>query len=296
MEKAERGTARESFPLWGGEATVMVTESLLLGAARAAVDEVVAAVDLACSTFRTDSELAGVNAADGGTVHVSGLFLDVLEAAVRVAALTGGLVHPAAATARQADWRSIRTDRDAGTVSLPAGMALDLGAVGKAFAADRAAEAAAATGTGVLVALGGDIAMAGPAPADGWRIRVADDHRLGPRGLLPPGQDVTAVGGGLATSSLTVRARTLSDGTTAAHIVDPRTGFPVRGPWRTASVAAATCVDANAASTAALVRGAGAAAWLARLGLPARLVHGGGWVRTVAAWPDQYPDVKVAGR
>jgi thiamine biosynthesis lipoprotein len=72
----------------------------------------------------------------------------------------------------------------------------------------------------------------------------------------------------------------------------------VRGPWRTVSVAAGNCVDANIASTAAIVRGAGAARWLQRLGLPSRLVHIDGWVTTVAGWPsdtEAWPGLKVAG-
>lgn len=188
-----------------------------------------------------------------------------------------------------ATWRSVSVDLARGTVSVPSGCALDLGAIGKAFAADRAARRAArVTGTGVLVALGGDLAAAGPAPEGGWRVRVADDHRRGPDGALPPGQDVALPGPcGLATSSLTVRRRELPDGGWAAHVVDPRSGLPVRGPWRTVSVCAATCVDANAASTAALVIGAGAVDWLAASGMPARLVHADGWTREVAGWPGE---------
>jgi len=59
----------------------------------------------------------------------------------------------------------------------------------------------------------------------------------------------------------------------------------VQSCWRAASVAAATCVDANTASTAAILRGEPAAAWLAGLGLPARLVRHDGAAVTVAGWP-----------
>ena len=198
------------------------------------------------------------------------------------------------------DWRSIRVDTVAGTVCIPVELSLDFGAIGKAFAADRAAaEAAAVTGCGVLVALGGDIAMVGRVPAGGWRVRVADDHRRAAGGALPPGQDIALhAPGGLATSSLAVRTRRMPDGRTVNHIVDPRTGMPVRGPWRTVSVSAGTCVDANTASTAALVDGHGAGGRLAADGLPARLVHADGWVHTVAGWPTDHserPGVKVAG-
>jgi thiamine biosynthesis lipoprotein len=282
-------TAQVSFPLWGGTATVATTEPRRLAAARTAVTQVIAAVDAAASSYRDDSELARVNAAAGHAVPVSGLFVRLLRAAIRAADLTNGMVDPTAArgrTRRDLDWRSIHLNAAGGTVSLPAGAALDLGAVGKAFAADTAARlAAAAVECGVLVALAGDIAVAGPVPAGGWPVRVADDHRAGPGGASPPGQDITLlVPGGLATSSLAVRTIELPGGT-VTHIVDPHSGLPVRGPWRTVSVAAGNCVDANTATTAAIVCGPGAVGWLTERGLPARLVHADGWVTTVAGWP-----------
>ena len=136
----------------------------------------------------------------------------------------------------------------------------------------RRAAIAAATGSPTLVDLGGDVATAGPAPAGGWVVRVTDDHRAGPDA---DGQSVTVSGGGLATSSTTVR-RWRRAGRPVHHIVDPATGEPAAPVWRTVSVAAASCVDANTASTAAIVRGASAPQWLESLGLPARLVDPSG--------------------
>jgi thiamine biosynthesis lipoprotein len=69
------------------------------------------------------------------------------------------------------------------------------------------------------------------------------------------------------------------------HVVDPRTGRPAPEVWRTVSVAAATCVGANIASTAAVVLGEDAPAWLAARQLPARLVRVSGEVERVAGWP-----------
>ena len=71
------------------------------------------------------------------------------------------------------------------------------------------------------------------------------------------------------------------------HIVDPRTGSPADGPWRTVSVAAMTCADANAAATAAIVAGDRAVGWLASTGLPARLVSHGGEIRYLGGWPER---------
>ena len=179
-------------------------------------------------------------------------------------------------------WRAIELDRAAGWATVPTGVELDLGATAKALTVDRAAAAAhAAAGCGVLVSVGGDLAVSGPPPPEGWVVRVTDDHhaQFGGRG-----QTVTVIDGGLATSSTTVR-RWSRGGRAVHHIVDPRTGEPADGPWRTVSVTAGSCVDANIASTAAIVRGVTAVEWLTGLGLPARLVADDGEVVAVGGWP-----------
>jgi len=181
-------------------------------------------------------------------------------------------------------WRQVRLDGQ--MLTMPEGVQLDLGATAKAWAADRsAAWIAQQVGCGVLVSLGGDIAVAGPAPEGGWRIRVQDvtsepdDPPDGPYAL------VAIRDGGLATSSTKAR-HWQRGGDVLHHILDPRTGLPAEPVWRTVSVAAATCADANAASTAAVIRGRAALGWLARLGLPSRLVDATGAVFTVAGWPE----------
>ena len=157
---------------------------------------------------------------------------------------------------------------DGQSLTLPAGVRLDLGATAKAWAADRsAARITSRLGCGVLVSLGGDIAVAGPAPDGGWRIRVQDvtgapgDPPAGPYALI------AIRDGGLATSSTAAR-RWQRGGDVLHHILDPRTGLPAEPVWRTVSVAAGSCADANAASTAAVIRGRRALGWLAQLGLP----------------------------
>jgi thiamine biosynthesis lipoprotein len=179
-------------------------------------------------------------------------------------------------------WRAIEIEREPAAIRIPTGVRLDLGATAKAWAADRAADAVyEETGAGSLVSLGGDIATAGAAPEDGWRIYVTDDHRSAPGGQ---GQTISILSGGIATSSTAVR-RWSHQGQTRHHIIDPVTGAPVARTWRTASVAAQTCLDANIASTAALIRADSAPAWLEQLDLPARLVSTGGAVRLVSGWP-----------
>ena len=303
------------FAVWSCTADLLVTDPRALGAARTSLRSVLAAVGAACSRFDPDSELSRLNARPGRTpVVVSELLAELLAAGLQAARQSGGSVDPtvgramcdlgydrdladiAPAVVRRSPrpgrvavavpgWRHVRLDRARRTVWLPAGVQLDLGAIGKAFAADRAAAVIAAEcGVGVLVSLGGDIAVVG-APPGGWSVRVTD-QRVGPdahpRG---PGQDVAIHAGGLATSSTVSRTWHDSDGRLLHHILDPLTGLPAAGCWRAVSVAAASCVEANTASTAAIVRGEPAAAWLARRRLPARLVHRDGRTVRVAGWP-----------
>jgi thiamine biosynthesis lipoprotein len=180
------------------------------------------------------------------------------------------------------DWRTIELDAVRRTVRVPRGVELDLGATAKALAADRGAtRASAATGAGVLLSLGGDLAVAGEPPPGGWAIRIAEDNAAP---LDSPGPVVLLTGGGLATSGTTVRRWATSEGE-LHHIVDPRTGRPASSHWKAATVTSASCVGANTASTAAIVLGESAPAWLASLRLPARLVRYDDAVRCIAGWP-----------
>jgi FAD:protein FMN transferase len=277
-------------------------------------------VDAACSRFRPDSELSQLNRAAGRRLAISRFFADALATALGAAQVTDGDVDPTCgrslvgigydrdfAEVRRdttalgrgvtaaAGWRTVELDPVRCTARVPDGVLLDLGATAKALAADRAADRiAAAVGCGVLVNLGGDISVAGEPPPGGWCIGVIDD--LGPdddAGVRGSRADacpavtmaaVTITDGGLATSSTAVRAR--RRGAEAFHhIVVPGTGRPADTCWRTVSVAAANCVDANTASTASIIRGERAPGWLERLRLPARLVRHDGTVATVGGWP-----------
>jgi thiamine biosynthesis lipoprotein len=191
-------------------------------------------------------------------------------------------------------WQAVELDSERREITIPREVTLDLGATAKALAADRAAvRISASLNCGTLVNLGGDIAVAGEPPAEGWRIGIEDDRGFdgpqtapGPPVPGPPHCNAVVIirDGGLATSSVKVRA--WSRGTIRLHhIIVPGTGMPADSCWRTVSVAAATCVDANTASTAAIIRSERAPGWLASQRLPARLVDHGGEVVTVAGWP-----------
>lgn len=287
----------------GTTASVRVTDEAALEPARRAVEADLAAIDAACSRFRPDSELTLLNEHAGHWTSVSRLLAAAIATALRAAELTDGLVDPTIGAAlilagydrdfgaglreptgriaarRVSGWRAVELDTLRGRARVPRGVRIDLGATAKALAADRAARSAHdACGAGVLVNLGGDIAIAGPAPDEGWTVRVTDDHRAAP---AETDEHITLRSGGLATSSTSVRRW----GRRSHHIIDPATGLPAESPWRTVSVAAANCVDANIASTAAIVRGHEAAPWLQGAGLPARLVTEDGEVLRVAGWP-----------
>jgi FAD:protein FMN transferase len=296
-----------SFRALGTTAVVATADAASEGDACAAVERELDAIDRACSRFRSDSELSRVNRASGERVAVGPLLLEALQVALGAARSSGGLVDPTVGRALRASgydatfrvvaardaetfraefcavpgWQTVEVDADAGTVRVPAGVELDLGATAKALACDRAATAAAAMSGGVLVGIGGDIAVAGTPPAGGWSVRIADDHAAP---LDAPGPTVALCGGGLATSSTTVR-RWRSGDVELHHLVDPRTGRPAESPWRTVSVAASTCVDANVASTASFLVD-DAPGWLEARGLPARLVSLAGESTVVAGWPE----------
>ncbi len=287
---------------------VVVADPQHLAAAVQAVERVVAAIDATCSRFRDDSELTRLQGGAGPHAGVvSPLLARALSTALRAAELTDGAVDPTVGgavrtsgydvdfDALQPDgdaltltvrpipgWRSINLSPATRRLEIPAGVEIDLGATAKALAADDGAAAAqAATGGGVLVSLGGDVAVAGEAPLEGWHIQIAEDSRAS---ITPEGETIAIRAGGVATSSTTVR-RWRRGGVELHHIIDPATGLPAGGPWRTVSVVAGTCVDANIAATAAIVRGASAASWLEAIGLPARLIDGDGVATRVGGWP-----------
>jgi thiamine biosynthesis lipoprotein len=294
-----------SFPALGTTALVAVTSDAELDRARQLLEVQLDRLDRVCSRFRDDSELSAANASAGGRVEISGDLCAAVGSALAAASMTSGLVDPTVGATlsalgydrtislvrsrdgwrvngftRNASWRHVELDEEASTLRMPAGTTLDLGATAKAEAADRAATTLHSTlGCGILVSLGGDIAVAGGPPTGGWRIGIGDDS------TKSSSTRVMIRGGGLATSSVTTR-RWPTDRGEMHHLIDPRTGRPAATAWRTVSVAAGSCLDANVASTAAVILGGEAPAWLAERRLPARLVAVDGSVTIVAGWPN----------
>jgi thiamine biosynthesis lipoprotein len=311
----------------GAPVQFVVTRAAALESGRAIMAAELTAMDAVCGA-RPGSELSGLgelaraearsgSGAWDGSVPVSSLLADAIAAALRTAQLTGGDVDPVVREdpvgvsvngngspgpgpdglrgldqflRPAAGWQRIRLEREGRRLWLPPGLRLDLSATVTSWAVDRCAgRLAGALGCGVLVGLGGNIAVAGAAPAGGWRIRVQDAPDVVTDAADPgldggPATVVAIHDGGLATSSTAAR-RLHHGGDPLNYILDPTAGAPAAPYWRTVSVAAACCAFASAASTAAMIRGRHAKEWLSSLGLPARMVALDGRAHTVAGWP-----------
>lgn len=287
--------------------TILAAEADALQAAVRAAEAELARIDLTCSRFRPDSDLSRINEGAGEWVKVDPVCIEAVEVALRAAEMTEGLVDPTVGGALLESgydvdfevlakdgppiklavgpipgWQKVLINKKSGAVRVPPNVHLDLGATAKALASDRAAHAAVdATGVGVLVSCGGDVAALGTPPPGGWNVRVTE-HYSDP--VEAAQQLIWFEGGGVATSGVSAR-RWRRGGQSLHHIIDPATSLPAQTPWRIATVIAATCVDANIASTAAIILGDAAPAWLEERGLAARLVRDDGFVLNICGWP-----------
>ncbi len=271
----------------------------VLAGVRAAFDR----IDATFSRFRPDSELARLERLPGLRQPASPLFLELTELAARAHRSTEGWFDPtirdalegagydrsierieadgpgpARATAPVAGWAHVAFNRRLGWITLPRGIGLDFGGIGKGFAVDYALRGLPAGIGGVLLSAGGDLAVRGPAPRGGWLCDIAATPDA------PPETTVALTAGALATSGLG-RRRWTRDGRRYHHLIDPHTGQPGESPWRTVTVAARDCVAAEVAAKVAWLRGDDGPAWLASIGLAARLVGVEGQVVRAGHWP-----------
>ncbi len=301
-------TGSSTFSAIGTTNRLLTTDPGVIADAVLVAQDHLAELDAAASRFREDSEVSrlAARAAHGPAwAFASPVLAAYLRAGLRAAELTDGLVDPTvgaavvasgydadmdlvrarggrvgdAAPAPIPGWRSVTLEDATDRVSVPQGCLLDLGASAKGQAADTIARLLAERlPGGFLVSLGGDIAVSGEIPEGGWRVGVedADGHVV---------QVVTSTGQAIATSSTRLRTWAADDGV-RHHIVDPRTGRTAPAVWAQVTCAGASALEANAASTAAVVLGAEAPAWLAARGIPARLDGVDGTVHLVAGWPE----------
>lgn len=251
-------------------------------------------LDRLASRFRSDSELAKVNAHPGQWVEVSWGFVAVLTAALDAARITGGLVDPTLGRAIKAagydrwagqstptraqshrgTWRAIgiRPGRARAQVRVHEDTELDLGSIGKAWLADRLASTVRRAGHDVCANMGGDIRVIADTPWTVWSESAVPGRSIAP---------VDLVDGALATSGIGKRAWKGGH-----HIIDPRSGHPAQTPWRSVSAVAATAVHANAAATAGVILADEGPAWMDRHRLDARFVSHDGAI-TTGRWPQE---------
>jgi thiamine biosynthesis lipoprotein len=307
----EEGPVGTSFRAIGTTIRLVATDPRSLAEATRLTREHLDALDRAASRFREDSEvsrLARAAVRGPASVLASPVLAASVRAALRAARLTDGLVDPTVGRAVEASgydddmevvrartdgggwftdrtaevpgWRAVTIDPVTDRVEVPRGCLVDLGATAKAHAADVVADRLAERlPGGFLVNLGGDIALSGETPEGQWQIAVeaADGGTL----------QVIALGSGqaVATSSTRLRAWSTEDGGTRHHILDPRTGRTAASTWAQVTCVAANALEANAASTAAVVLGEDAPAWLEAHRIPARL-DADERVVTTSGWPD----------
>jgi thiamine biosynthesis lipoprotein len=231
------------------------------------------------SRYRADGVVHTIHHAAGAPVTLDDESAGLLDYAALCHEMSGGLFDITSGVLRRAwtfdggsrvpepealarvlenvGWHRLRWERP--VLTLPAGMEIDLGGLGKEYAVDRAAALVAArTKKSFLVNFGGDLFASGPRRDERpWAIGVDDPERTGEASLYR----VDLTRGGLATSG-DARRFVMWEGRRLGHILDPRTGWPVLDAPRSITVLAATCVEAGTLSTLAYLRGPGARAFL----------------------------------
>lgn len=294
-----------NFEIWGLSGSLATEDPSQLPFAEERLWHWINAFDATCNRFRSDSEISRLNSIHEQPVVVSDTLALALDAALHAAALTEGLCDPTVlgsllALGYDRDYDelvkrsdtvvsdvkpspgpgAITFDRERQTVELAAGCQLDLGASAKALIVDLVANEVAPLG-GVVVELGGDVALRGRGPQGPWVIGVADS-------LILTGREprVSFTNGGVATSSSVTRTWR-AGGRTLNHIIDPRTGSCANGVFATATVSASSCVIANAFATAALLWDEDAGFHIAQAGWSGRLVRRDGSVEFVGGWPEE---------
>ena len=231
------------------------------------------------SRYRPDGVVHEINHSSGRPVTLDDESAGLLDYAALCHEMSGGLFDITSGVLRRAwtfdggdrvpspdvlsrvlehvGWHRLRWERP--VLTLPEGMEIDLGGLGKEYAVDRAAGLVAArTGRSFLVNFGGDLFASGPRRGDRpWAVGVDDPGHTGEAVLFR----VDLTRGGLATSG-DARRYVLWQGRRLGHILDPRTGWPVENAPRSITVLAPTCVEAGTLSTLAYLRGSGARAFL----------------------------------
>ena len=256
--------------------------------ARHAVDAAIADVqrlEALYSRYRSTSLLSEINrvAAIGGSINVDDETASLLNYAVTCYEQSDGLFDITSGILRRAwkfdqdklpeqslidglidkvGWHKVVWKRPMLTFTVP-GMEIDLGGVVKEYAVDRAASLC--FGQGIkhgVINLGGDIKVIGP-HADGSPWRVDIRHPRSKESLL----DTLLLYEGALASSGDYERCILVNGVRYGHVLNPKTGWPVRH-LAAVSVIGDFCVVAGSASTIAMLKETQSTGWLLDLGLP----------------------------
>ena len=234
------------------------------------------------SRYRDDSVLSAINASNGEPVEVDAETAGLIDFADQCYALSNGRFDITSGVLRRV-WRfdgsdhvptraAVRALRPfigwrkatwrAPQITLPEGMELDFGGLGKEYAVDRAASLIAmVSDTPTLVNFGGDLRVTGPRRGGGWSVTIETGAGVG--------EGVIELVAGALTTSGDARRYLLKDGVRYSHILDPRSGWPVKDPPHSVTVAAPTCLEAGLISTLAMLHGREAEAFLEAEGVKA---------------------------
>jgi FAD:protein FMN transferase len=229
------------------------------------------------SRYRSGNVIDTINTAEGRPVIVDDETARLLDYAAQLHELSDGKFDITSGVLRRA-WRFDGSDRvpsaeavaallpivgwdkvrwRAPELTLPAGMEIDLGGIGKEYAVDCAAALVRPVSTRCLLNFGGDLLALGPQLGGvPWRVGI---ESVSAAGAVARHIDLTV--GALATSGDS-RRFLLKDGKRYCHVLDPRSGWPVVGAPRSVTVAAATCTEAGMLATLALLQGTEAEAFL----------------------------------
>jgi thiamine biosynthesis lipoprotein len=262
------------------------TDDAALAATLGGVAEAEAArIEAKYSRYRPDSLLSQINASNGAPIEVDPETADLIDYAAECYRLSGGRFDITSGVLRRV-WRfdgsgeapsreSVldvlplvgwsRVGWRKPFVTLPAGMELDFGGLGKEYAVDSAmTKITAVTPAPTLVNFGGDLRVSGPQRSGApWSVAIESVDQFG------EAEAYLAISGGALTTSGDARRFILQEGIRYSHILDPRTGWPVRDPPRSVTVAAPTCLEAGLMSTLAMLHGRDAERFLRREGVQA---------------------------
>lgn len=241
------------------------------------------------SRYLRDSEVDKINRAEGRGVRVDEETAHLLDYAAACYQMSDGMfditsgalrrvwkfdgseqavrAEDVAETLRHVGWNRVSWAKP--TLTLPLGMEIDFGGIGKEYAVDRAsALIAAEIADAFVVNFGGDLYASGARRGNRpWAIGLDDPERTGEAAAYR----IDLAKGGLATSG-DARRHVFFQGRRLGHILNPKTGWPIENAPRSVTVVAPTCTEAGTLSTLAYLRGEGAREFLEGEGVQFRIL------------------------